>query len=213
MRAMAKILATAAIAIVVLGGVTQLVIPGFVERQIESSLEEEGDGGEAVVDAKAFPAVRLLWGSGDKLEARGRGLTIDLDRRTDDPLGKLDGFDEVDIDFVDLTSGPVDVQAFSLVKAEDDDAYTLHMEAETTPVALAEAVGGQLGGELGSLIAGAATSTLARGGEVDIPIDMAGEIDRTNDGGVDADAVEASVAGIPAGPFAEAMVQSVLERL
>jgi hypothetical protein len=213
MPAMAKILATAAIAIVVLGGVTQLVIPGFVERHIESKLEEEGDGGEAVVDAKAFPAVRLLWGSGDKLEVRGRGLTIDIDRRTDDPLGKLDGFDEVDIDFTDLTSGPVDVQSFSLVKAEDADSYTLRIEAETTPVALAESVGGGLGGELGSMIAGSAAAALPGGGEIDVPIDMAGEISRTSDGSIDADAVEASVAGIPAGPFAEAMVQSVLERL
>ncbi len=210
---MAKILATAAIAIVVLGGVTQLVIPGFVERHIESNLEEEGGGGEAVVDAKAFPAVRLLWGSGDKLEIRGRGLTVDIDRRTDDPLGKLDGFDEVDIDFTDLTSGPVDVQSFSLVKAEGDDSYTLRIEAETTPVSLAESVGGELGGELGSLIAGTAASALPGGGEIDVPVDMAGEVNRTSDGGVDADAVEASVAGIPAGPFAEAMVQSVLERL
>ena len=211
--AMVKILATVAIAVVVLGAVTQLVIPGFVERHVESKLEEEGDSGTAVVDVKAFPAVRLLWESGDRFEARGRGLTIDLDRRIDDPLARLQGFDEVDIDFEDMTSGPVNVQAFSLVKNEDDTSYYLRMEAETTPLALAEAVGGQLGGELGRLIAGAATSTLPGGGETDLPIDMEGQVSRGDGGTVDADAVEASVAGVPAGPFAEAMVQAVLERL
>jgi hypothetical protein len=210
---MAKILATVAIAVVVLGAVTQLVIPGFVERKIESNLEEEGDSGVAEVDVKAFPAVRLLWGSGDKLEARGRGLTIDLDRRTDDPLGRLKRFDEVDIDFEDMTSGPVNVQAFSLVKNEDDTSYYLRMDAVTTPLALAESVGGQLGGELGRLIAGAASSTLPGGGQTDLPIAMEGQVSRGNGGAVDADDVEASVAGVPAGPFAEAMVQSVLERL
>jgi hypothetical protein len=213
MPAMAKMLATVAIAVIVVGGVTQLVIPGFVERHVESNLEEEGEGGTAVVDVKAFPAVRLLWSGGDRFEVRGRGLTMDLDRRTDDPLGRLDGFDEVDISIEDLTSGPVDVQAFSLIKNEGDTSFYLRMEAETTPLALAEAVGGQLGGELGSAIAGAATSTLPGGGTTTLPIDMEGQVSRADGGAVDVDRVRASVAGIPAGPFAEAMVQSVLERL
>jgi hypothetical protein len=147
------------------------------------------------------------------MEVRGRGLSIDLARRIDDPLGRLDGFDEVDIDIEDLTAGPVDVRAFSLVKNADDTSYYLRMEAETTPLSLAESVGGQLGGDLGSLIAGAASDLLLGGGEVDVPIDVEGQISRADGGAVDVDAVEASVAGVPAGPFAEAMVQAVLERL
>jgi hypothetical protein len=208
-----KIFVAIVVGVVVLAGVTQLVIPGFVERKVESSLEERSDGGEAVVDVKAFPAVRLLWGSGDRMEVRGRGLAIDIAQRTDDPLGRLDGFDEVDIDLTDLTAGPVDVQAFSLVKNEDDTSYYLRMEAETTPVALAESVGGQLGGDLGSLIAGAGADALLGGGEVDVPIDVEGQVSRADGGALDVDAVRASVAGVPAGPFAEAMVQAVLERL
>jgi hypothetical protein len=208
-----KILVAVAIGIVVVGAVTQLVIPGFVERKIESNLEERSEGGEAVVDVKAFPAVRLLWGSGDRMEIRGRGLAIDLAQRTDDPLGRLDGFDEVDIDLEDLTAGPVDVQAFSLVKNEDDTSYYLRMEAETTPTSLAESIGGQLGGELGSSIAGLASDVLLGGGSVDVPIDVEGQVSRADGGTVDVDSVRASVAGVPAGPFAEAMVQAVLERL
>lgn len=208
-----KILVGVAIGVIVLAGVTQLLIPGFVERHVESSLEERGEGGEAVVDVKAFPAVRLLWGSGDRMEVRGRGLAIDLRQRTDDPLGRLDGFDEVDIDLEDLTAGPVAVQAFSLVKNEDDTSYYLRMDAETTPVALAESVGGQLGGDLGSLIAGAGANALLGGGQVDVPIGVEGQISRADGGALDVDAVQASVAGVPAGPFAEAMVQAVLERL
>lgn len=209
-----KIFVAVALGLLVLLGVTQLVIPGFVERKVESNLEERGgDAGEAVVDVKAFPAVRLLWGSGDRMEVRGRGLQIDLQQRTDDPLGQLDGFDEVDIDLTDLTAGPVDVQAFSLVKNSDDTSYYLRMEAETTPNSIAESVGGQLGGDLGSAIAGAASDVLLGGGEVDVPIDVEGQVSRGDGGTLDVDAVEASVAGVPAGPFAEAMVQSVLERL
>jgi hypothetical protein len=208
-----KIFVAIVIGVVVLAGVTQLVIPGFVERRVEQSLEERSDGGEAVADVKAFPAVRLLWGSGDRMEVRGRGLAIDIAQRTDDPLGRLDGFDEVDIDLTDLTAGPVDVQAFSLVKNEDDTSYYLRMEAETTPIALAESVGGQLGGDLGSLIAGAGADALLGGGEVDVPIDVEGQVSRADGGTLDVDAVQASVAGVPAGPFAEAMVQAVVERL
>lgn len=209
-----KILVAVVLGLLVLLGVTQLVIPGFAERKIESSLEERGgDTGEAVVDVSAFPAVRLLWGSGDRLEVRGRGLAIDLATRTDDPLGRLDGFDEVDIDLTDLTAGPVDVQAFSLVKNEKDTSYYLRMEAETTPTSLAESIGGTLGGDIGSAIASAASDALLGGGDVDVPIDVEGQVSRGNGGTVDVDAVEASVAGVPAGPFAEAMVQAVLERL
>lgn len=210
---MAKFLGIAAIVVVVLGAVTQLVIPGFVERHVESSLEEDSDAGEAVVDVSAFPAVRLLWGSGDRFEARGRGLRIDLSERVDDPLGRLEDFDEVDVDLEDLTAGPVEVQAFSLIKNEGDSSYYLRMEAETTPVALAEAVGGQLGGGLGRLIAGSAASTLPGGGETDVPIDVEGQVNRSDGGTVDVDGVTASVAGVPAGPFAETMLQSILERL
>lgn len=212
---MGKVLVGIVVGIVALGVVTQLVVPGFVERDIEGNLKEEGagPGGQAVVDVKSFPAVRLLWGSGDKLEVRGTGLTMGLDRRTDDPLGRLDGFDEVDIDLEALTAGPVHVEAFSLVKTEDSDEYMLRMDAETTPLALAEAVGGEVGGELGRLIAGAASSTLPDGGESDLPIDMSGPVTRTGDGDVDTSQVEASVAGVPAGPFSAAMVQAVLYRL
>lgn len=208
-----KIFVAVVIGVVVLGAVTQLVIPGFVERKIESNLEERSDGGEAVADVKAFPAVRLLWGSGDRLEVRGRGLEIDLAKRTDDPLGQIDGFDEVDIDLTDLIAGPVDVQAFSLVKNEDDTSYYLRMEAETTPTSLAESVGGTLGGDLGSAIAGAASDALLGGGEVDVPIDVEAQVSRGNGGALDVDAAQASVAGVPTGPFAEAMVQAVLENL
>jgi hypothetical protein len=209
-----KIVVVVVVGLIVLGGITQLVIPGFVEREIESNLEERGgDSGEAVADVKAFPAVRLLWGSGDRLEIRGRGLQMDLAQRTDDPLGRLDGFDEVDIDLTDLAAGPVDVQAFSLVKNSEDTSYYLRMDAETTPTSIAESVGGQLGGNIGSLIAGAAAGTLLGEGNVNVPVNVEAQVSRGDGGTVDVDAADAEVGGIPTGPFAEAMVQAVLERL
>jgi hypothetical protein len=209
---MAKILAAVAIALIVLGAVTQLVIPGFAERHVESQLEKDSYGGEAIVDAKAFPAVRLLAGHGDRLEVRGRGLRIDLIDETDDPLGRLDRFDEVDIELTDMTAGPVQVRAFSLVKGEEDENYRLRIEAHTTPVALAEAVGDSFGGALGRLIAGTGASTLPGSGTLDLPIDMDASVFRRN-GDVIVTSETADVGGIPVDPFAELMVGAVLERL
>lgn len=213
MPRMRKVLVGVAVGVIVVGALVQLVVPGFAERRAESRLETDDEIGTAVVDIKSFPAIRLLWGSGDRFEARGRGLRIDLDKRTDDPLGRLDGFDEVDIRFEDLSGGPVRVQEFSLVRGEDDESFFLRMDAETTPQALAEAAGGEIGGSLGQAIGAIAGDLLPGAGATDVPMVIDGQINRTNDGGVDVDEVEASVAGIPAGPFAELMVQAVVERL
>lgn len=209
---MAKIVA-GIVAVVVLGAVAQLVVPGIVERSIESNLREEEEGGTSVVDVKSFPVVRLLWGSGDRFEVRGRHLRVDLDRRSDDPLERLDGFDEVDIQLEDLIAGPVNVQEFSLVRGEEDDSFLLRMGAQTTPQALGEAAGDQLGGTLGAAIGRVAGALLPDDGTSQVPVSIEGEVTRPDGGGLDASGVDASVAGIPAGPFAELMVQAVLERL
>ena len=209
-----KVAVAVVLGVLVVLGVSQLVIPGVVESRIEDQLEEgvaEGQG-EASVEVSAFPAVRLAWGSGDKLQVRGRGLRVDLAERADDPLGRINGFDEVDIDLEDMVAGPVRVQAFSLVRTERDTSYYLRMEAETTPLALAESVGGSLGGDIGSQIAQAGAALLG-GGEIDVPIDVEAQVSRGDGGAVDVDAAEANVAGVPAGPFAETMVQAVLNRL
>lgn len=210
---MAKVLAAGVFVVVVLGVIAQLVVPGFVERDIEGNLLEADGGATAVVDVQSFPVARLLVGSGDRFKAQGRGIRVDLSERTADPLDRLDGFDEVDIEFTDVTAGPVWVRRFSLVKAEDADVFSLRMDAMTTPRAVAEAVGGEFAGELGRLLASAGASALPGGGEVNVPISLDGPVSRPDGGGVDAAGVEASVAAVPAGPFAEAMVAAVLERM
>lgn len=210
---MAKILGGIVIGVIVLLAVTQLVVPGFVERDIEGNFEEDSEGTVSVVDVKAFPAIQLLWGSGDRIEVRGRGQRVDLGDTSDDPLSAVDGFDEVDIELTDVLAGPIDVQQFSLVRNEGEDSFQVELLAETTPLAVAESVGGEFGGELGRLLASAATSTLPNGGETDVMMDVTGVVTRPDGGGVEVDEAEASVAGIPAGPFAEAMVRAVLARL
>jgi len=50
-------------------------------------------------------------------------------------------------------------------------------------------------------------------GAVNVPIAVEAQVSRGNGGTLDVDAAQASVAGVPTGPFAEAMVQAVLENL
>ncbi len=63
------------------------------------------------------------------------------------------------------------------------------------------------------MVGAAARAILPDGGTTSFPVKVEGTVNRAPGGGVDADGVEASVAGIPAGPFAELMVQAVLEPL
>lgn len=206
-----KVAAIAVVALLAIGALTQIFLPGIVASRVESRLE--ANGGSAKVKVSAFPAVRLLWRSGSRFEATGRGLKIDLRSRLDDPFGQLEGFRDVTIRLDDMRAGVVTVKRFALVRAGGAGAYYLRVAADTTPRDLATAVGraagGGLGGALGDFLAGG----LPDSGRSDIPISVEGEVSRTPDGRVNADNVTASVAGVPAGPFAEMMVQAVLDRL
>src|SRR5215211_4847164 len=51
---------------------SQFALPALAERRAEDRLEE--GGGSASADVRAFPALRLLFGDGDSLDVRGRGL-------------------------------------------------------------------------------------------------------------------------------------------
>jgi hypothetical protein len=72
----AIVAALALIALLLLG---QLVLPGFAERRIRGRLEKNGT--VRSVEVRAFPAVQLLWGHADSVKLRmadfrGRGRTL-----------------------------------------------------------------------------------------------------------------------------------------
>ncbi len=207
---MAKVAAGIAVALVVVLALTQIFIPRFAEGQVEDRLTD--DGGSAEVDITAWPALTLLWGDGRKFKAEGEGMDIELSR-DEDPLEKLDKFEEVDIRLRNLTAGPVEVRTFGLERGEDDSTYYLRMDATSTMQQLAEQAGEFFGGSLGSSLGGFAGGLLPGGGTAEVPIDVEGQLARSPDGTIDVDGVNASVAGLPAGPFAEMIVQSVLDQL
>jgi hypothetical protein len=77
---MARWLLIAALVLVALVGVSQLVIPPVAEHRIEDRLTD--GGGTADVSLHAFPAARLLFGDGTKLSVRGSGLDLGLEQQT-----------------------------------------------------------------------------------------------------------------------------------
>jgi hypothetical protein len=188
---------------------SQLALPPIAENKVESRLER--DGGTAHAEVHAFPALRLLFGDGDSIDVRGRGVRLDV-RGEGADLGRLDGFDEVSVRVTDAAAGPLDVRTFALTRAEGDDNYDLRTGAVTTPREVAGFLGDQAGGPLGGLFGDLAAGSLPGGGNARVPLDLSAQV-ASNDGRPTVSGAKGSVAGIPAGPLAQLVVAAVVARL
>jgi hypothetical protein len=188
---------------------SQLALPVLAEHRAESRLEE--GGGQAKVEVSAFPAPRLLFGDGDRFEAQGRGLSVDVGRQGGD-LGRLDGFGEVRVHLTDVSAGPLAVRDFVLSRAKGAAAYDLRMRAITTPREVAGFLGSQAGGALGGLFGDLAAGSLPGGGTQRVPVAVTAQVE-SRDGRPLVGAADGSVAGIPAGPLAQLVVAAVVARI
>jgi hypothetical protein len=195
--------------LVVLLVASQFVLPPLAERQVEDRLEE--GGGSASADVDAFPALLLLFGNGDRLEARGEGLRLDVTRRQR-VLERLDGFDAVDVELVDFTVGPFDLDGFVMTRREGDDSYQTAFSGQASPREVASFLGSQAGGLLGGLLGDLAAGTLPGGGDTPVPIQLRAEVE-SRDGRVEVTSTQGTVAGIPAGPVAQVVIELVVRRL
>jgi hypothetical protein len=190
----------AAVGLLVLLVAAQFALPPIVEGELEERLTESG--GSATVELSALPAVRLLFTDGDVARVRARGLELPLVGPREKVLEPLDGFDEVDIEVTDSSVGPVRVEAVTLQRAADAEAYRMTLDGSVTLRDIASAMGGFLGG-----LAGGAMPF----GDEPVAIDLDGVI-RSDGGRPRAVAVEGDIAGIPAGPLIEALAQAVAGR-
>jgi hypothetical protein len=196
--------------IVLLLVASQLALPPIAERKVESRLER--DGGTARAEVHAFPALRLLFGDGDSLDVRGRGVSLDVRGEAAADLDRLDGFDEVRVRVADATAGPLDVRSFSLARGEGEDHYDLRTGAVTTPREVAGFLGSEAGGPLGGLFGDLAAGSLPGGGNARVPLRLSGKVTSV-DGRPSVSGAKGSVAGIPAGPLAQLVVAAVVARL
>jgi hypothetical protein len=198
-----------AIAILVLLAVaSQLALPRIAADRVADRLTV--GGGEAHASVSAFPAVRLLFGHGDRLDVSGHGLS--LPASGEGGLGRLNGFGSVSISLADTKVGPVTLRNFELTR-DGSDPYRLRSTADTTLAGLASFGGSQVGGALGGLaLRFGATATLGAAAHRPIPVRL--DVQLTDEGGR---AVvvggSGSVAGIPTGPLAELITAAIAVRL
>lgn len=197
-------LIVAALAILVLAA--QFVVPGIGEGQIEDRLTE--NGGSASAQLSATPAVRLLWGDGDRIEVTGSDLDLDLSENPE-VFDRLDGFGDVDVSLSDFRAGPFDVTSFVLAR-DGDGPYAVRSVSSTTTAELvefgADSLGLPGGGVLGFLASG------APGSDRPIPIRVDMEME-SDDGRVRVVSGRGTVAGFPTGPLAELITAAIVVRL
>lgn len=193
-----------AVAVAALAAASELLLPGIVERRIQHRLT--AGGGSASVSVSAQPALRLLFGGGEKLVVRGEGDTLRLPSLDaapkDDVLGRLDGFGEVQLHLRDLHAAPFDVRSVDLVRRSGSGLYRLRLDATASATGLGQYVAGTLGSLGAALLAPSATLPVA--GTFAL---------RSDHGRAELVSGDASVAGIPVGPLGAAVLVAIVDRL
>ncbi len=184
----------------------QLAIPPLVEHRLEGRLTDAG--GSADVSTSAFPAVRLLFGDGERISVAGSGLDLALTDPGGGTLDELDGFDHVDVALRDFHAGPFAVSSFEL--ARDGSApYRLQASSETTPAAIAGYGADRLGVPGAPLLGLAAQNAL---GDRHIPVSLDMDLE-SEDGRVVVVSGGGTIAGYPTGPLAELITSAIVVRL
>jgi hypothetical protein len=196
--------------LVVLAVASQLALPRLAEDQVVDRLT--AGGGTAQASISAFPALRLLFGHGDRLDVSGRGLVLPIGSQSSGSFSKLDGFDSVSVSLDDFEAGPVSVRRFELTR-DGSDPYRLQSVASTTLAGLAGFGGSQFGGFLGRLALGiGAREALGPAARRPIPIRLDMEL-ADESGRVVVVGGSGTVAGIPTGPLAELITAAIVVRL
>jgi hypothetical protein len=204
-----SIFVVAAIAVLLI--VSQLVVPPYLEHRAEKRLTAHG--GHATVTIDALPAVRLLFGDGEKITVRGDGLHVDLLNGAGGGgvFNELDRFDQADVRLSRMSAGPFAVRNVILRRRSSGAPYSLVLSASVTARALSTYAGNELAGPLGGLVGRLAGDAVPFAAEP-IPVELDAQI-RSRDGRAELQSVAGSVAGLPAGPLAAAIAAAIAGRL
>jgi hypothetical protein len=196
---------TVAVVIALLALLAQLAIPAYVSSRVEDRLTE--DGGSAHVEIHAMPATELLTGGGDRIEIRGEKLRFDLPPPEENVFRRLDEFEETDVELTDFHVGPFAVSRFELERSAEGRPYHLVVDASATPDELAQYGGSAIGGPLGGFFGRVGGGLLPFDDE---PISMSIDAEvESRDGQAEVIDASGNVAGLPAGPIAEALAGAV----
>jgi hypothetical protein len=189
--------------------VTQLVLPPLLAGKVEDRLTARG--GTANVDLEALPALRLLAHEGDRFKLAGHGLRFPLDQKQA-VFDKLDGFDSIQVRLTDVKAGPFTVSRFELSRRDGEQDYSLSSSGQSTVAQISSYLTSGLPPLLSSFLNGTARGVTGPAANRPIPFSVVAEL--ASDGG-EPRLVSGSgrVAGIPAGPFAALLAQTVVSRL
>jgi hypothetical protein len=199
----------ALIIVAVIAVASQFALPPIAEDRAADRLTDAG--GSADVSISALPAVRLLFGDGDRIEVRGRGLTLPATAEQTGALDALNGFTHVDIRLHDTKIGPVTLRDFAL-RRDGSLPYALRAAASTSPADLADFGAGQLGPLAGFAIRFGTSEALGAAAQRPIPIDL--NMRLADEGGrLVVVSGSGSIAGVPTGPLAELVTAAIAVRL
>lgn len=187
---------------------TQVLVPAYLERRAENKLTE--DGGEATVDIDALPAVRLLFGKGERIRVRGERLDIPLERERGAVFDDLDRFKEADVRLDSLRAGPLRITRFTLARGDHDRPYDLAVSATVTVAELGDYAGQQFG-SLGELLGRIGAGVLPFS-NAPIPVELDASVSSENGRAV-VRTVNGTVAGLPADPIVAALAEAIAKRL
>jgi hypothetical protein len=190
-------------AVVVVLVASQILIPPLGAKQVEDRLEV--GGGTADVTLGALPALRLLWGDGERLEVDAHDLDLPLDRDLR-VFDDLDGFGIVDVSIAGSRAGPFDLSSFSLTR-DGSGPYHMVTSGQTTAADLVD-----YGFDGVSLPGSSLLDSLLEVfvGPSDEPIPVSLDMQLASDRGVvRVVSGESTIAGIPAGPVG-AMITSAI---
>jgi len=130
----ALILLWLAAILVVLAVVAQFALPHIAADRIANRLT--AGGGSADVGMSAFPALRLLFGDGDRISVRGENLTLTPSSNRAGALDRLNGFGHVDVRLTDSTISPLSLRTVEL-RRDGTTPYSLRATAYSSLGALA----------------------------------------------------------------------------
>lgn len=186
---------------------SQVLVPSLGARQVEDRLT--AGGGAAEVTLGAVPAIRLLFGDGERLEVSARDLNLELD-----PDGavfdRLDGFSIVEISIADSTAGPFELDSFELHR-DGEGPYRLVASANATAAGIAET--GLDGVDLpGESVVDMILDQLFADTDASLPIELEMEL-TSADGRLQVVSGGGTVAGLPTGPLAQLITAAIVVRI
>jgi hypothetical protein len=202
------VIAAAAVLVVVLVG-TQLLMPPIIEKQVEDRLTKQG--GSAHASVSAFPALRLFFHDGDKLDVRAEEVRIPTANLQSAGFKDLDKFDEVDLELTNSIVGPFTASLVTIERPEGESLYTFAFRGTTTVNQLSDFALATLPPALTALVGGLVDRT-SRVGEGHIPVRLDATL-RSEDGTAQLVRGRGTVAGIPMGPLAVSIAGAIVSRI